>query len=151
MNPHASRSVAEAVSRLWSWHRTPQFLDYVADSFGVRVADLAAFDALYIYQVAEGDLERGHFQHGSTIQWWEVTDAGVGECDRPDQLLGWRDAPERVRGSFYRWPHISFLHVGERVAFGECFGPALLNRKIGRLTPVEGRGEITEVRVVYCG
>ncbi|QEG29636.1 hypothetical protein GobsT_44360 [Gemmata obscuriglobus] len=151
MEPQPSRSVAEALADVWSWHRTPRFLDYVADSFGVRVADLAAFDALYIYQVADGDLERGQFDHGSTFQWWEVTDAGVRECGRPGQLLGWRDAPEKVRGSFYRWPYVSFLHCGERVGFGECFGPALLNRKAGQLAAGPGGIELAGVQVVWRG
>jgi hypothetical protein len=150
MNPRASRPVAEALARVWPCHRTPQFLDYVADSFGVRVDDLAAFDALYIYQLAEGSLESGHFQHDSTFQWWEVTDTGVRECGRPDHaVLGWRDAPERVRGSFYRWPHISFLHEGERVGFGECFGPNLLNRKVARVIGLASGVELVDVRVVY--
>ena len=131
MEPQASPLVAEALARVWSWHRTPRFLDYVAESFGVCLHDLASFDALYVYQVAEGDLEGGCFMHDSTFQWWEVTDAGVRECGRPDHaVLGWVDAPERVRGRFYRWPHISFLHRGERLGFGECFGPALLNRTV---------------------
>jgi hypothetical protein len=149
MESQPSRPVVEALARVWLWHRTPRFLDYVGESFGVRVADLAAFDALYIYQVADGDLERGQFDHWSTFQWWAVTDAGVLECRRPDQLLGWRDAPEKVRGSFYRWPRISFLHVGERVGFGECFGPALLNRKTGQLVAGHGGVEIAGVQVVW--
>lgn len=145
------RPIAVALASIWSWHRTPRFLDYVADSFGVRVTDAAAFDALYVYQVADGDVERGQFDHWSTFQWWETTDAGVQECGRPEQLVGWRDAPEKVLGSFYRWPHISFLRIGERVGFGECFGPEMLNRKVGQLVQVAGGVEITDVRVVYRG
>ncbi len=149
MELQPSRSVAEALARVWSWHRTPQFLDYVAESFGVRVNDSAAFDTLYVYQVAEGDLERGQFDHSSTFQWWEVSDAGVKECNRPDQCLGWVDAPEKLRGSFYRWPHISFLHFGERVGFGERFGPGLLNRKVARVVETPNGVELADVRVVY--
>jgi hypothetical protein len=120
----------------------------VAKSFGVHVTDPALFDALYVYQVAEGDLERGQFQHGTTFQWWEVTDAGVKEC-RPDHKLGWRDAPEKLRGSFYRWPHISFLHIGDQVGFGECYGPAMLNRKVASVVPVATGVELVDVRIVY--
>ena len=151
MEPQPSRPIAEALARVWSWHRTPQFLDYVAGSFGVHVPDLAVFDALYVYQVAEGDLEAGNFQHWSTFQWWEVTDGGVRECGRPDHLMGWTDAPEKVRGAFYRWPHISFLHAGDRVGFGERYGPTLLNRKVGQVVQLVGGVEIAEVRIVYRG
>jgi hypothetical protein len=151
MEPQPSRQVAETLARVWSRHRTPRFFDYVAASFGVRVVDMPAFAALYIYQVADGDLERGAFDHGSTFQWWEATDAGLRECARPEHWLGWRDAPEKVRGSFYRWPHISFLHVGTRVGFGECFGPALINRKVGQLVAAASGVEITDVRVVWHG
>jgi hypothetical protein len=144
-----SRAVAEALARVWAWHRTPRFLDYVAESFAVRVPDLAGFDKLYIYQVKEGDLEGGHFVHETTFQWWDVDDEGLRECGWPNQLSGWVDAPEKLRGSYYRWPHISFLHRGERVGFGDCFGPRLLNRKVGRVVDAEGGVAIVEMRVVW--
>jgi hypothetical protein len=144
-----SRPIAEALAGVWTWHRTPRFLEYVTESFGVRVGDRASFDRLYVYQVAEGDIEAGQFQHSEIIQWWEVDDAGVKECRRPEHLMGWVDAPEKLRGSFYRWPHISFLHVGERVGFGECFGPELLNRKAARVIGAAGRVELADVRLVY--
>lgn len=141
-----SSSVAVKLARIWEFHRTPQFLDYVADSFGVRPGDLAAFDKLYIYQLEEGDLERGNFMHETIFQWWEVDDAGIRECDVPQtKWSGWIDAPEKLRGSFYRWPHISFIHRGDRVGFGETFGPDLHNRKVGRIID---SGEIVEVKIV---
>ncbi len=149
MKPQPSRPVAEALASIWSWHRTPQFLDYVADSFGVRVSAPAVFDALYIYQVTKGDLERGSFDHSAVLQWWEVTDAGMSECAKPAHWSGWVDAPEKLRGSFYRWPHISFLHVAEQVGFGEWFGPGMLNRKAGRLVEAAGGIEIRDVRVIW--
>jgi hypothetical protein len=148
MTPVPSKSVAEILARVWCWHRTPAFLDYVAESFAVKVPDRAAFERLYIYQLEEGDLERGMFLHATTFQWWEVDDAGFRECDRPRQLLGWVDAPEKLRGSFYRWPHISFMHRGDRVGFGETFGPALYNRKVGRLIEEPNNAAIVDVRIV---
>jgi hypothetical protein len=117
----------------------------------VRIAQLADFDRLYIYQVADGDPEIGHFHHESAFQWWAVDDAGVRECDYPDCKSGWTDAPEKVRGSFYRWPHISFLHRESVVGFGESFGPLLLNRKVGQLVQSGAGVEIVDVRVVYRG
>jgi hypothetical protein len=144
-----STSVAEALAGVWGWHRTPRFRDYVAESFGVRITDLAEFDRLYIYQVADGDIESGNFEHENFLQWWEVDDLGIRECGRPDCKLGWRDAPEKLRGSFYRWPHISFLHRGDAVGFGECYGPELLNRKVGQVLLVATGVAIADVRVVY--
>src|SRR5262249_40369371 len=144
-----ARRVAEALARVWSWHRSPQFLDYIAESFGKRVADLPEFDRLYIYQVADGDTERGGIYHETTIQWWEVDDAGVRECGWPKHKFGWVDAPDKLRGSFYRWPHISFLLGGSRVGFGECYGPDLLNRKVGRLVETSTGVEILDVRLVW--
>jgi hypothetical protein len=149
METMPSRQVAEVLSAVWAWHRTPEFLDYVAESFGVQVSDPAQFDRLYLYQVAEGTIEDGIFDHGSTFQWWEVDDAGMRECNRPDCKLGWVDAPEKVRGSFYRWPHISFLHCGSMVGFGETYGTHLVNRKVGHLVTSDGGMEIVDVRVVW--
>ena len=115
----------------------------------MRVQELAGFDKLYIYQVEAGDLESGQFLHSTAIQWWEVDDAGLRGCGWPNHLSGWVDAPEKLRDSFYRWPHISFLQREERVGFGECFGPGLVNRKVGRLVEVVGSVEIVETRVVW--
>jgi hypothetical protein len=151
MHPMPSAPVAQALAGVWAWHRTPRFLDYVAESFSGAVQDLAEFDKLYIYQVAEGDLERGQFQHASVIQWWQVDDHGFRECGSPAHLSGWVDAPEKVRGSFYRWPHISFLQRGERIGFGETFGPNLHNRKVGRIVEKDSSVEIVEVKVIYVG
>ena len=149
MGSTPSRLVAEALAGVWTWHRTPRFLDYVAESFGMRPPDLARFDRLYIYQVAEGDLEGGHFQHGSVFQWWEVDEGGMRECSQPPCLSGWVDAPEKVRGSFYRWPHISFLLSAQRLGFGECYGPELLNRKVARVVESPAGVDIVDVRIVY--
>jgi hypothetical protein len=141
--------VAEALARVWDWHRTPQFLDYVVKSSGVRVTDLAAFDGLYIYQVAEGDVETGSFHRASTFQWWVMDDAGMRECVLPRFLVGWVDAPEMVRDSFYRWPHITFVHLGDQVGFTERYGPKLLTRKAGRVVESDRGVEIVDVRVVH--
>jgi hypothetical protein len=149
MEVNTSRPIAEALASVWAWHRTPRFLDYVAESFGVRPPDLADFDRLYVYQVAKGDLEGGHFYHDTTLQWWAVDDEGVQECGLPNEILGWVDAPEKLRGSYYRFPHISFLHREPMVGFGECFGPRLLNRKVGRLVWSEPSVEVADVRVVF--
>lgn len=141
--------VAESLARVWDWHRTPRFLDYVAESSGVRVTDLAAFDGLYVYQVAEGDVETGELDHSSTFQWWVMDDAGMRECELPRCLVGWVDAPEKVRGSFYRWPHITFVHVGDHVGFSERYGPELISRKAGRVVESDRGVEIVDVRVVH--
>jgi hypothetical protein len=148
MTPEPSRPVADWLARIWEWHRTPQFLEYLFESFEVRIPDLASFDRLYIYQVEEGDLEKGMFRHGSVIQWWEVNDAGLRECRRPECMIGSVDVPEKMRGSFYRWPHISFLLRDDSIGFGECFGPELFNRKVGRMSKVANGVEITDVRVI---
>jgi hypothetical protein len=100
------------------------------------------------YHLEESDLEHGTLIHETTFQWWEVDDAGFRECDWSRHLSGWVDAPEELRGSFYRWPHISFMHCGDRVGFGETFGPGLHNRKVGRLIEEPDKAAIVDVRIV---
>lgn len=144
--PKPSRFVAEALARVWAMHKTPLFLEYVAESFRIPTSERPQIEALYIYQVAEGDLESGSFTHSTAFQWWQVTDAGIRECAMPDVQRF--DEQVHPQSSYFRWPRISFLHVASRVGFGERFGPQFFNRKTGTLVEMEHGVEIVGVCVI---
>jgi len=125
-----------AVARLLGWvfprHPDAAFLDYLALTFGKRIAEPPRFETLCVMEAEYGDAQAGVI--GGIMQrcWLADADGWRAACGRdlPRYVDDFNDA-ERTGRTYYRFPVVKFLREGTRLTFGEAFGPALACRKRG--------------------
>jgi hypothetical protein len=137
-----SPAIAHWLAGVWSGHRSDQFLDYLAETYGKRVDRPPSFDCIYIAEAEEGDLDSGRIG-GIIKKWWKVDNVGLTEVRRPN--LPATDEP----GLFDQRPVLKFFTDGKRVVIGERLGPKLICRKAGKVEITEASVGIVDVRIIW--
>src|SRR5262245_15855404 len=75
--------VARDLSKLWQFHRTQEFLNYVETTYQVTVSALPTFHRIYLAEADNGDIESGSIG-GIINHWWVVDDDGFRTVKRPE-------------------------------------------------------------------
>jgi hypothetical protein len=145
-----SNAVARRLAWIFPRHRDVAFLDYLANTYSLRVTESPQFDALCLVEAENGDVETGAIG-GIVKRWWLADQTGfrtVAWCGLPRFVDDFDDA-DRTGRTFYRFPLVKFLRAGMQITFGEAFGPDLACRKVGRIQQTNGGVAIVYVRLVW--
>ena len=137
-----SPAIALWLAGVWRCHKSDQFLDYVAKTYGKPTDRPPSFDCIYIAEAEEGDLDSGRIG-GIIKKWWKVDDAGLTEVRKP-QL---HSTNEPVL--FDQRPVLKFFTDGKRVVFGERLGPNLVCRRAGKVLGTQASVCITDVLLLW--
>ncbi len=126
-----AEQIVHKLATFWSLHKSPDFLSYLANTFGNAPSKAPEFECIYIFQAKTGDAGQGVIG-GLLEQWWIIDDDGIRKIANPDLPLQ-PDERENVRSGFYPRPVLTFFFSGTQITTGESFGPTYVCRKIARL------------------